>query len=101
MEAFRGCSGGDRTCYSTWRKLGRKPGLFEAFRDLSASGQSWSGDQVLWKLSGVEFRWHDLLQHLEEVGAKTRSCGSFQGLKFGWQDSLQHPEEVGMATRLC
>ena len=40
---------------------------------------SWSGDQVLWKLSGVEFRWPDLLQHLEEVGAETRSCGSFQG----------------------
>ena len=35
---------------------------------------SWSRDQVLWKLSGLGVQ--DLLQHLEEVGIATRSCGS-------------------------
>ena len=40
VEALRSRSRRDRTCYSTWRKLGRKPGLFGSFRDLSASGRT-------------------------------------------------------------
>ena len=62
--------------------LGWRPGLVEA-------------------LKVSEFRWQDLLQHLEKVGGETRSCGSFQALKFRGHDLLQNLEEVGMATRFC
>ena len=84
---------------------------------------SWGGNLVFFKLSGIrvlqhleevgvktrscrnfqglEFRWQYLMQHLEEVGAETRSSGSFQASKLRWQDLLQHLEEVGMATRSC
>ena len=82
MEAFRGRGPGGRTYYSTWRKLGWYPSLFEAFR-------------------GEECIWQDLLQHLKEAGVETRSCGRFQHSKFRWQDLLQHLEEVRVETMFC
>ena len=66
-------------------------GGVQVARLVATPGGSWGGDQVLWKLSGVEAH--------EEVGMATRFCGSCKRSWCRLQDLLQYLEEVEAVTR--